>query len=139
MNASDLMTKEVHSCLPQDELQRAAQLMWEHDCGIVPVVDPEQHVIGVITDRDICMAAYSRGQPLREIPVTVAASRAAHSVRPDTPIGGNLVGFLSLADIVRNARPPIDEDDALGFDKVAATLESVYRSDDALPMHAVGA
>jgi len=157
--ASDLMTRQVHYCRVSDRLDRVAGVMLDCDCGSTPVVGDDGRTIGVVTDRNICMAAYTRGQPLREIPVTVAASRAAHSVQPDTPIGvveavmrmhrmrrlpvldigGNLVGFLSLADIVRNARVPIEEDDALGFEKVAATLEWVYRRDDALLKRAVGA
>jgi CBS domain-containing protein len=28
--------------------------MWEGDCGILPIVDGENRVLGVITDRDIC-------------------------------------------------------------------------------------
>jgi CBS domain-containing protein len=157
--ASDLMTREVHYCRGSDGLDRVAGVMWNHGCGSVPVVGDGGRTIGMVTDRDVCMAAYTRGQPLSEIPVTVAASRGAHSVRPDTPIGvvqavmrmhrirrlpvldigGNLVGFLSLTDIVRNARAPIEEDDALGFGKVAATLESVCRRDDALLMRAASA
>jgi CBS domain-containing protein len=157
--ASDLMTRPVHHCRTNDALDRVAGVMWNHGCGSVPVVGDGGRTIGMVTDRDICMAAYTRGQPLREIPVTVAASRTAHSVRPDTPIGvvqavmrmhrvrrlpvldigGNLVGFLSLSDIVRHARAPIGEDDALGFDHVAATLESVFRKDDALFIRAASA
>ena len=161
MKVEKLMTREVATCRSSDTLSEAARIMWERDCGFVPVTeeDGSGRVAGILTDRDVCMAAYTRGQPLSEIPVTVAASRAAHSVRPDTPIavvqavmrmhrirrlpvldiGGNLVGFLSLSDIVRNARAPIEEDDALGFGKVAATLESVCRRDDALLMRAASA
>jgi CBS domain-containing protein len=39
MNAEELMTRDPQTCGPNDNLQRAAQLMWETDCGIVPVVD----------------------------------------------------------------------------------------------------
>ena len=38
MNISDLMTRTVKSCGVNDNLQRAAQLMWANDCGAVPVV-----------------------------------------------------------------------------------------------------
>lgn len=156
---SDIMTRQVHHCRTSDALDRVAGVMWNHGCGSVPVVGDGGRTSGMVTDRDICMAAYTRGEPLREIPVTVAAARSAHSVRPDTligvaeavmrmhrvrrlpvlDIGGNLVGFLSLSDIVRNARAPIEENDALGFGKIAATLESVCRRDDALLMRATSA
>jgi len=64
MNASDVMTKTVRSCSAGDSLQRAAQLMWEGDCGSVPVVDSDNRVVGILTDRDIAMAAYTQGRPL---------------------------------------------------------------------------
>ena len=50
-------------------LARAAQLMWDHDFGALPVVDADGRLVGMITDRDICMAAYLRGQPLHDISV----------------------------------------------------------------------
>jgi CBS domain-containing protein len=148
---SDLMTRTVHHCGVRDNLHRVAGAMWDNDRGALPVVDDVGRTVAMVTDRDACMAAYTRGEALHQIPVAVAASRAAHSVRADTDIavaeavmrmhrvrrlpvldvGGNLVGVLSLLDILRNARRPTREDDALGYEKVAATLAAVYRPDDA--------
>ncbi len=148
---SDLMTPTVHHCREHDSLHQVAGAMWDHDCGALPVIDDDGRTLGMVTDRDVCMAAYTRGESLQRIPVTVAASSAAHSVRPETEIavaeavmrmhrvrrlpvidiGGNLVGILSLLDLLRNARRPIERDDALGYEKVAATLAAVYRPDDA--------
>jgi CBS domain-containing protein len=61
---TDLMTTNAKSCGTMDNLERAAQIMWENDCGVVPVVDGSERVVGMVTDRDICMAAYTQGQPL---------------------------------------------------------------------------
>src|ERR1700693_2016345 len=74
MKISDLMTKEVRACHQHDSLNRAAQLMWENDCGAVPVVDSDLKVIGMLTDRDICMAAYTQGIALVEASVGSAMS-----------------------------------------------------------------
>jgi len=60
---SQLM-KPVHSCRPNDTLNEPARLMWDFDCGAVPVVDEAGCLVGIITDRDICMAACTRGQSL---------------------------------------------------------------------------
>jgi PAS domain S-box-containing protein len=68
-NASELMSTAAKSCGTNDTLQRAAQIMWDNDCGVVPVVDGDGHVVDMITDRDICMAAYAQGKPLQQIPV----------------------------------------------------------------------
>jgi CBS domain-containing protein len=69
------MHKDVITCRASDYLDIPAQLMWEHDIGCVPVIDDEGHVSGMITDRDICMAAYTQGLPLRALPVALSMSR----------------------------------------------------------------
>lgn len=74
MIVKDLMTGEVRTCTAQDSLQRAAEIMWSRDCGVVPVVDAEQRVIGVVTDRDVCMHALMSGRPLRDCLVADAMS-----------------------------------------------------------------
>jgi CBS domain-containing protein len=123
MNVSDLMTTAVKSCGTNDNLQRAAQVMWENDFGAVPVVDGDSRVVGMITDRDICMAAYTRGQPLWQIPVSSAMAKQVHGVRESDSIeaveavmrqaqihrvpvldgDAHLKGFLSMNDLVRHA------------------------------------
>ena len=121
MKVSDLMTKEVRACHQHDSLNRAAQLMWENDCGVVPVIDSDSKVIGMLTDRDICMAAYTQGVALVDASVgsamscdvcvcaasdniTSAAERMrARQIRrlPVIDKAGRLVGILSMSDIAR--------------------------------------
>lgn len=67
MKVYEVMTVDADFCLPEDDLTKAAYIMWSRDCGIVPVVDVEKRVLGVITDRDICIAAASRNQLTSEI------------------------------------------------------------------------
>jgi CBS domain-containing protein len=118
-----LMTPHVRSCRPDDSLVHAAQWMWETDCGAVPVVTGGA-VVGVITDRDICMASYTQGKKIEEIRVDSAMSKVVFSCAPDESIGaalatmgakrvrrlpvidetGKLLGILSLADVIRWAR-----------------------------------
>jgi CBS domain-containing protein len=117
------MTREPRTCNASDMLNRAAQILWEEDCGCVPVVNADGIAVGVITDRDICMAAYTQGKPLSDIPVHVAASRGLigvsvsatldqaqsimrdHRIRrlPVLDFDGHVVGILSLNDIARRA------------------------------------
>jgi CBS domain-containing protein len=126
MKVEQLMTRTVKACSPDDTLNRAAQLMWEGDCGCLPVVstDGDGRVIGVITDRDICMAAYTQGRRLSEIPVASAMAREVIACRPSDGVSqaealmrdhqvrrlpvvdgaGRLVGILSLNDIAREAQ-----------------------------------
>jgi CBS domain-containing protein len=123
MKVSELMTKQVKSCLADEDLNRAAQIMWENDCGVLPVVDVTQRVVGMITDRDVCMAAYTRGGPLVSLRVgdamakqviscsledsleaAMSAMRKARVRRlPVVDPLGKLSGILSLNDLAREA------------------------------------
>ena len=62
MKVFEVMTIDVGFCHPEDSLTKAAQIMWEKDCGVVPVVDAEKRIVGVITDRDIAIAAATRNR-----------------------------------------------------------------------------
>jgi CBS-domain-containing membrane protein len=123
MKVQDAMTRSPATCLLQDSLHAAAQKLWERDCGCLPIVDPDGRPVAMLTDRDVCMAAWSTGQPLHELPVSTAMSKhvvscranedvaaaaarmAKHSVRrlPVLDADGVLVGMLSLADLTRLA------------------------------------
>ncbi len=65
---------ETHlpSCSPDQTLEEAARIMWETSRGTVPVTDNHRKVIGIITDREACMAAYKMGRSLGEIPIREA-------------------------------------------------------------------
>jgi predicted transcriptional regulator len=115
-----LMKQAPQTCAPDDTLNRAAQIMWELDCGAVPVVGMDGHVAGIVTDRDICMAAYTRGQPLAAMSVESAMSKRVYTCSPEHSVGhaarlmalkqirrlpvveaGKLIGVLALSDIAR--------------------------------------
>jgi CBS domain-containing protein len=123
MKVEEIMTRDVKTCRLQDTLNAAACLLWEADCGCAPVVDAESRVIGMITDRDICMSAYFRDRPLSTLLVSDAMSvqvfscvpgdsveQAEQTMRerqvrrlPVTDESGRIVGILSLNDIAREA------------------------------------
>lgn len=83
MNANEIMTKEVYVCNPGDSLNEAARIMWDHDCGCVPIVDQMRRVVGIITDRDICMAAYTKGVPLGSICIESVMSEDVQSCQAE--------------------------------------------------------
>lgn len=86
MKIAEIMTRDVHTCTPADTLATAAQIMWENDCGSVPVVDREGRLVGIITDRDLAMAAQLQGVALRETSVLSAMARDVKACSPqDTP------------------------------------------------------
>ncbi|MBM4267743.1 MAG: CBS domain-containing protein [Deltaproteobacteria bacterium] len=126
MKIEQIMTRGVRTCCPEDSLAKAAQIMWDRDCGCVPVVrveDDGDRVVGMVTDRDVCMAAYTQGMPLDSIPVSSAMAARVYSCRSedstDVAMGilrahqlhrlpvvdthDHLVGIVSLADLAREA------------------------------------
>lgn len=56
MKVKEFMSKDVGFCHPEDKLIEAAEIMRQKDCGVVPVVDENKRVVGIISDRDICLA-----------------------------------------------------------------------------------
>ena len=74
MKIEQIMTPSPATCGPADNLAQVVEHMWDADCGIVPVVDDEGRLLGVITDRDICIAAGTRD-------LAPAAIRASDMVR----------------------------------------------------------
>ena len=87
MLVQELMTHPAITCHVNDALSDAAQKMWDHDCGVLPVVNDEGKVTGMITDRDICMAALTQGRALHEILVNLAMAKHVVAVGPDKKIG----------------------------------------------------
>jgi CBS domain-containing protein len=75
MKIKSIMNRDVATCGAEDSMSLAAKHMWERDCGVVPVVDEDTNrPVGVITDRDICMAALLGDRPLSELRVRDAMS-----------------------------------------------------------------
>jgi len=129
MRVEKLMTTDVKVCFEHETLNRAAQLMWECDCGFIPVIagNGDASLLGVLTDRDIAMAAYTQGKTLWEIPVSTAMSRDVISCRASEGIeqaealmrenkirrlpvvdrSNRVVGILSLNDVAREAQREI--------------------------------
>jgi len=126
MTIESIMSRPVHYCGPDHTLDTAAAQMWEHDCGCLPVCsgNGEPRVIGMLTDRDICMAALFQHKPLRDLKVADAMSDDIRVCeiddRPEdvellmreqkirrVPViddSGALIGIVSLADLARAAR-----------------------------------
>jgi CBS domain-containing protein len=75
MKVEELMNSAPRTCGPYDSLNRVAQIMWDDARGCVPIVDGARRPIGVLTERDIAMAAYTRGKRLTEISVLETMAR----------------------------------------------------------------
>jgi CBS domain-containing protein len=117
--AQDVMTANPACCSPDTSLDQVARLMVQHDCGEIPVVDTAEHVVGVVTDRDIVCRVVAEGKnpmgyaaescmtdpvvtvpwnaPLRE----VLTAMEKHQVRrvPVVDATERCVGMISQADV----------------------------------------
>jgi CBS domain-containing protein len=82
MKVSEVMTKNVQFCTPETNLAAAAMQMWNGDCGALPVVDDDGSVIGMITDRDICIAAATKHQGVADIKVGEVPTGQCSRARP---------------------------------------------------------
>jgi CBS domain-containing protein len=121
MKVQSIMTRDVEACTAETSLADAAMIMWRNDCGVVPVIaEPDRKVIGLITDRDICMGIATKNRLASEISVSevmtgrtyactvtedvksALRTMAERKVRRLPVIGkeGSLVGMLSLNDVV---------------------------------------
>ncbi len=125
MRVQEIMHTQVSSCGPEDSLERAAQLMWENDCGALPVSagDGASRVIGMITDRDITMCALFQHTTLDQLHVREAMSKSVETCRSSDSVAqaekimrearirrlpvldgaGSLAGIITLADLAREA------------------------------------
>jgi CBS domain-containing protein len=83
MKVRQIMTDSLQTCSPEDTLKTAAQSMWDRDIGSLPVCDSDGRVIGMLTDRDICMHACFEGKALDALRVGDAMSRDARCCSSD--------------------------------------------------------
>jgi CBS domain-containing protein len=124
MKVKSVMNRQVATCLPTDSLGAAAEIMWNKDCGIVPVVEAgSQRLLGVVTDRDLAMTALLSNRPMDAIRVGDAMTtklftcreeddlREAHDTMREHQVrrvpvvddNGRLAGLVSLSDLAREA------------------------------------
>jgi CBS domain-containing protein len=123
MRIRDIMNRPAVSCRPTDTLSIAAQAMWEHDCGAIPVTSDDGKLVGIITDRDICMATFTKGKAPQTISVGEVMAKRVTSCHADesadvaegmmrdkqirripiVEVDNRLVGMISQSDLARNA------------------------------------
>jgi CBS domain-containing protein len=92
MKVKELMTAEtVKSCNIETKLHEAAKIMKEANCGVLPVVDREKRVVGMVTDRDICLAlAEHHGAAAPQSEVHAIMTHHVHTVKEDEDVSSVL-------------------------------------------------
>jgi CBS domain-containing protein len=132
MNVRDVMTSEPVCTTPDTGLREIAQLMVEHDCGEIPIVDSLESMrpIGVVTDRDITCRVVAVGQNPLELTAADCMSSPVVCVTPDTTLeeccnlmedsqvrrvpvvdeSGRCCGIVSQSDVARKASRSLASD-----------------------------
>jgi CBS domain-containing protein len=151
MKVKDVMVGTPVFCWPATNLGAAVELLWNANCGILPVANEEGKVIGVVTERDICMALGTRNRLPGEITVgevtsgevfacftdddiqTALGTMVREKVRRLPVLGKNreLLGILSLDDVVYDAEAPSSAR------RPELSYEDVVRTYKAISQHAV--
>jgi len=152
MKVKDVMTPDAKVIRITGNLADAAKEMWENDCGALPIVNAERKVLGMITDRDICMAGAMRDRGLSQISVEEVMTKrvyaaqleedieeALHTMRehkvrrlPVLSLQGELEGIVSMNDIVLRAKPQNGKKPPIGYRDVVKTYQAI--GEHLLPM-----
>lgn len=143
MHIQQIMSMPAVTCRSSDTLSTAAKLMWEYDCGSIPVTDADGIVVGIVTDRDICMATYLKGASPHAISVADTMSKQVFSCRAEESLqtaerlmnehqvrripvidsDGRAIGLLSLSDIARYAAQKKDGAQQEAIETLAAICQ----------------
>ncbi|HEY7187092.1 MAG TPA: CBS domain-containing protein [Vicinamibacterales bacterium] len=153
MKVKDLMSTDVRTCTPETTVAEGARLMREADCGMLPVVDGGE-LVGVVTDRDICIALSTQDARASHLRVGAIARTNVATCAPEDDIkaaltsmtqarvrrlpvvgfGRAVMGVLSMSDILRAVEP---EGGTLE-DRVIETLQAICGHHRA-PSHIIAA
>ena len=146
MRVKDVMTAGAKVCMPETSLADAAALMWENDCGALPVVGVEDRVVGMITDRDICFGLTTKYRPPAEVAVGEIITGEVFACGPEDDIhealktmrrervrrlpvvgkDGTLRGLLSMNDVVLRAEEKSKgKTPALSYGDVVQTYKAI--------------
>ena len=148
MRVVDVMMGTPYFCRPEANLGSATERMWTGSCGFLPVVGDDEKVIGIITDRDICVALGTQGRPSGEVTVAEVMSTKVYCCAPDDDIhvalramreghvrrlpvvakakNGALVGVISMDDVLLRAEAPRPgRTPELSSEEIVKTLQAI--------------
>jgi len=123
MKVQDAMMRTPASCSVDTNLAAAIEILWNRNCGMLPVVDANQKVVGVVTDRDLCVALGTRNRRAGEITVGEVVRKEVYSCQAEDDVRvaldtmasrrvrrlpvvnkeGRLEGILSMDNVVLHA------------------------------------
>jgi len=152
MLVHEIMTTAVECCVPTDTAQHAAEIMRKVDIGVIPVLagETDPKVVGMVTDRDLCMAVVAEGRDSRQVRVQecmtgkVVALNAEDDVEhaaevmaeaqvrrlPVVGQNGSILGIVALADVARAVELASNVGDAVRDISEPTSELTAQREDD---------
>jgi CBS domain-containing protein len=123
VKVQEVMTRDVSYCHPQTTAAAAAEIMWNRNCGALPIVEDGGRVVGMVTDRDLFIALGTRNQRPADLAVGDVMKRELSQCAPEDDVrqaletmaqrqlqrlpvvgkDGLLTGILSIDDLVVRA------------------------------------
>jgi CBS domain-containing protein len=146
MKVKDVMTGTPYYCQFDTNLGSATELMWVGNCGFLPVMGINGKIVGVVTDRDICIALGTRNHQPGDVTVGEVISNRLFACSPDDDVhialqtmkeggvrrlpaigeNGTLVGVISMDDLLLRAETAgIGKRPELSTDEVVKTYRSI--------------
>jgi CBS domain-containing protein len=145
MKVADLMIQDVKFCGPDTNLATATELMWCNDVGSLPVVDSGGKLVGILTDRDICIAAGTRNWSASDLAVGDLARKTVLTCAPNDDVhealkimrqqqirrvpvvspDGTLAGIVCLNDFVLRAEKANGRKSVISYEDVVNTMKAI--------------
>ena len=146
MKTRDVMMGTPYYCQLDSNLGSATELMWTGNCGFLPVMGTNGKIVGVVTDRDICIALGTRNRVAGDITVREVMSDRVFACSPDDDVhialqmmkeggvrrlpviveNGTLVGVISMDDLLLRAEAKgIGKQPELSTEEVARTYRAI--------------
>ena len=142
MQVEEVMTKDASFCNPGTNAAAAAEIMWNRNCGILPVLEDSGRLVGMVTDRDLFIALGTQNRNASDLPVGEIMHREPSACAPEDDVrnalktmakqrvyrlpvldnSGALRGILSMDDVILQAK---SETDGIFKDDVIRTLKAI--------------
>jgi CBS domain-containing protein len=146
MKVKDVMMGTPYYCQLDTNLGSAAELMWVGNCGFIPVMGANGKIVGVVTDRDICIALGTRNRLPGEVTVGEVMSTRLFACSPADDVhvalrtmqeggvrrlpviveNGTLVGVISMDDLLLRAEAAgLGKQPELSTEEVVRTYRAI--------------
>jgi CBS domain-containing protein len=146
MKVQDIMTRDVKLCSPDTNLAAATEILWRNNCGTLPVSGSDGKLLGVITDRDICIALGTRNWRASDLAVRDVAIKPVYSCGPDDDVhealktmrkhqvrrvpvtheDGKLAGIVCLDELVLHAEKADSKKQVgISYEDVVNTMKAI--------------